>query len=65
MKYLEVGRKHSAARRIFNSLFGVSASGDETLHLMLDILHECRKLDEHFYKVFCGQKSNLQTQTPQ
>ena len=26
-------------RRIFNSLLGVS-SGDETLHLMFDILHE-------------------------
>ena len=32
MKHLEV-----AARRIFNSLLGVS-SGDETLHLMFDIL---------------------------
>ena len=31
--------KYSAARRIFNSLLGVS-SGDETLHLMFDILHE-------------------------
>ena len=30
--------KHSAARRIFNSLLGVS-SGNETLHLMFDILH--------------------------
>ena len=41
MKHLEV-----AARRIFNSLLGVS-SGDETLHLMFDILHEtlCRMLD--------------------
>ena len=38
MKYLEVRRqKYSAARRIFNSLLGVS-SGDETLHLMFDIL---------------------------
>ena len=34
MKHLEV-----AARRIFNSLLGVS-SGDETLHLMFDILHK-------------------------
>ena len=34
MKHLEV-----AARRIFNSLLGVS-SGDETLHLMFDILLE-------------------------
>ena len=40
MKYLEVRQKYSgsAARRIFNSLLGVS-SGDETLHLMFDILH--------------------------
>ena len=30
-------QKYSAARRIFNSLLGVS-SGDETLHLMFDIL---------------------------
>ena len=37
--YLEVRQKYSAARRIFNSLLGVS-SGDETLHLMFDILHE-------------------------
>ena len=37
-KYLEVRQKYSAARRIFNSLLGVS-SGDETLHLMFDILH--------------------------
>ena len=41
MKHLEVRRKYSAARRIFNSLLGVS-SGDETLHLMFDILHEKR-----------------------
>ena len=34
MKHLEV-----AARRIFNSLLGVS-SGDETLRLMFDILLE-------------------------
>ena len=39
MKYLEVRQKYSAARRIFNSLLGVS-SGDETLHLMFDILLE-------------------------
>ena len=43
MKHLEVRQKYSAARRIFNSLLGVS-SGDETLHLMFDILLEnfCR-----------------------
>ena len=39
MKHLEVRQKYSAARRIFNSLLGVS-SGDETLHLVFDILHE-------------------------
>ena len=39
MKHLEVRQKYSAARRIFNSHLGVS-SGDETLHLMFDILHE-------------------------
>ena len=37
MKHLEVRQKYSAARRIFNSLLGVSSS-DETLHLMFDIL---------------------------
>ena len=37
-KHLEVRQKYSAARRIFNSLLGVS-SGDETLHLVFDILH--------------------------
>ena len=39
MKHLEDRQKYSAARRIFNSLLGVT-SGDETLHLMFDILHE-------------------------
>ena len=37
MNYLEVHKKYSAARRIFNSLVSVSSS-DETLRLMLDIL---------------------------
>ena len=37
MKHLEVRQKYSAARRIFNSLLGVSSS-DATLRLMLDIL---------------------------
>ena len=37
MKHLEVRQKYFAARRIFNSLLGVSF-GDETLHLMFDIL---------------------------
>ena len=36
---IELRQKYSAARRIFNSLLGVS-SGDETLRLMFDILHE-------------------------
>ena len=39
MKHLEVRQKYSAARRIFNSLLSVS-SGDETLHLMFDILRQ-------------------------
>ena len=39
MKHLEVCQKYSAVRRIFNSLLSVS-SGDETLHLMFDILLE-------------------------
>ena len=38
---IEVRQKYSAARRIFNSLLGVS-SGDETLHLMFDILRQKR-----------------------
>ena len=38
-KHHEVRQKYSAVRRIFNSLLGVS-SGDETLHLMFDILLE-------------------------
>ena len=43
MKHLEVRQKYSAARRIFNSLLGVS-SGDETLRLMFDILLEDEKI---------------------
>ena len=39
MKLLEVRQKYSAARRIFNSLLGVS-SGDETLNLMVDVIPE-------------------------
>ena len=39
MKHLEVRQKYSAGRRIFNSLLGIS-SGDETLHLMFDILRQ-------------------------
>ena len=37
MKHLEVRQKYSATRRIFNSLLSAS-SGDETLHLVIDIL---------------------------
>ena len=44
MKHLEVRQKYSAARRIFNSLLGVS-SGDETLRLMFDILLQPHKLE--------------------
>ena len=40
VKHLEVRQKYSAARRIFNSLLGVS-SGDETLRLMFDTLQYC------------------------
>ena len=39
LKHLEVRQTYSAARRIFSSLLGVS-SGDETLHLMFDILRQ-------------------------
>ena len=39
MKRLEVRKKYSVARRILNSLLGVS-SGDETLLLMLHILRQ-------------------------
>ena len=42
MKHLEVRQKYSAARRIFNSLLGVS-SGDETLRLMFDILLQIKR----------------------
>ena len=49
MKHLEVRQKYSAARRIFNSLLGVS-SGDETLHLMFDILLEVCK-NTVFHKI--------------
>ena len=39
MKHLEVRQKYAAGRRVFNSLLGV-LSGDETLCLMFDILHQ-------------------------
>ena len=38
MKHLEVRQKYSTVYRIFNSLLSV-AHGEETLRLMLDILH--------------------------
>ena len=43
---LEVRQKYSAVRRIFNSLLGVS-SGDETLHLMFDILLKSRMINNN------------------
>ena len=62
MKHLEVRQKYSAARRIFNSLLGVS-SGDETLHLMFDILHEtlCQMFDiSSQTKSFLKEKLRMQ-----
>ena len=50
MKHLKVCQKDSAERRIFNSLLSVS-SGDETLRLMLDILHEHQKIKLCIYKI--------------
>ena len=47
MKHLEVRQKYSAARRIFNSLLGVS-SGDDTLRLMFDILRQSSRLFPYF-----------------
>ena len=38
MSHIEVRLKYSAARRIFNSLLGVSSS-DETLRLMILLLN--------------------------
>ena len=50
MKHLEVRQKYSAARRIFNSLLGVS-SGDETLRLMFDILLVNFKLNFSYFEL--------------
>ena len=61
MKHLEVRQKYSAARRIFNSLLGVS-SGDETLHLMFDILHQFylkQHFDRHLLKIFVSDGTNM------
>ena len=49
MKHLEVRQKYFAARRIFNSPLSVS-SVDETLRLMLDILHD---------DLLCSYQNNL------
>ena len=65
MKHLEVRQKYSAARRIFNSLLGVS-SGDETLHLMFDILHKeqyphniCWTLSPSLFQYLVGANRQL------
>ena len=57
MKHLEVRQKYSAARRIFNSLLGVS-SGDETLHLMFDIL----QLKWFLFRIRVNETVNNSTQ---
>ena len=50
MKRLEVRQKHSATRRIFNSLLSVS-SGDEALRLVLDILRHINILIQNTIQV--------------
>ena len=50
MKRLEVRQKHSAARRIFNSLPSVS-SGDEALRLVLNILRHINILIQNTIQV--------------
>ena len=50
MKHLEVRQKYPAARRIFNSLLGVS-SDDETLRLMFDILLHLTK--QNYFQCSC------------
>ena len=59
MKHLEVRQKYSAARRIFDSLLGVS-SGDETLHLMFDILHQVCGEICFFFRLSYFDYSDLQ-----
>ena len=61
-KNLEVRQKYSAVRRIFNSLLGVS-SGDETLHLMFDILHE-NGTRHHFRDNIRGIAGGFKPQKP-
>ena len=56
MKHLEVRQKYSATRRIFNSLLCVS-SGDETLRLMFDILHNIIKTE-----VYCCDSTGINFQ---
>ena len=63
MKHLEVRQKYSAARRIFNSLLGVS-SGDETLHLMFDILLQtlkCGSLTRRLFPMLAICEQHLRT----
>ena len=61
MKHLEVRQKYSAARRIFNSLLGVS-SGDETLRLMFDILR--KDLTAHpLFTASCSRMNSPVNQT--
>ena len=55
MKLLEVRQKYSAARRIFNSLLGVS-SGDQTLNLMLDVIPEAQDGKDVPLPLFNDQK---------
>ena len=60
MKHLEIRQKYSAARRIFNSLLGIS-SGDETLHLMFDILLEKHERKILYWRSAKGQLFISQT----
>ena len=50
MKHLEVRQKHSAVRRIFNSLPSVS-SGDEARRLVLDILRHINILIQNTIQI--------------
>ena len=60
MKHLEVRQQYSAARRIFNSLLGIS-SGDETLHLMFDILLNNWEIRHHSLVCYRGLADILWT----
>ena len=59
MKHLEVRQKYPAARRIFNYLLSIS-TGDETLRLMLDILHESLNMLSKKFK--CSVNKTLRKQ---